>query len=95
MLRSTVLTVALLVLASGLLLLLVRPGEALPALVFGGLLTLGTVFERWRYKRLHTAQTAKGVPTGERFIDPVTQALIEVYYDAATGERSYVKVKDR
>ena len=94
MLRTLVLLSALLILGSGALLLWVRPADALAALVFGGLLTFGTLFERWRYKWLHTAEAAKGVPTGERFVDPVSRELVEVYYDAATGERSYVKVKD-
>lgn len=94
MLRTLVLVFALLILGSGVLLLWVRPADAVPALVFGGLLTFGTVFERWRYKWLHTTEAAKGTPTGERFVDPVSRELVEVYYDAATSERSYVKVKD-
>src|SRR5579862_3408172 len=94
MLRTLVLLLALLLLASGTLLLWVRPLDAVVALVCGGLLTFGTLFERWRYKWLHAAGAARGVPTGERFVDPVSRELIEVYYEAATGERSYVKVKD-
>ncbi len=61
-------------------------------LVNGSVLTLGLVFERWRYKPMKTAATAKGLPTGERFVDPETGALTEVYYDAATGERTYVRL---
>ena len=93
MLRTLVMVCALLILGSGVLLFWVRPVDAAPLLIFGGLLTIGTLFERWRYKWLHTAEAAKGVPTGERFVDPVSRELVEVYYDAATGERSYVKVK--
>ena len=92
MLRTLVLGFGLLVLAAGLVLLLVQPAQALGALVFGGLLTLGTLFERWRYKPSKTAQAARGVATGERFVDPTSGALMEVYYDAASGERSYVEV---
>lgn len=94
MLRILVLVFGLLMMGSGTLLLWVRPADAVPALVFGGLLTLGTLFERWRYKWLHTAEAARGAPTGERFVDPVSRELVEVYYDAVTGERSYVKVKN-
>jgi hypothetical protein len=93
MLRNAVLGFALLVLAAGLVLLMVQPAQAFGALVFGALLTLGTVFERWRYKPAKTAGAARGSATGERFVDPETGALTEVYYDAATGERSYVKVE--
>ena len=93
MLRNVVLGFALLVLAAGLVLLMVQPAQAFGALVFGTLLTLGTVFERWRYKPAKAAGTARGSATGERFIDPETGALMDVYYDPSTGERSYVKVE--
>jgi len=92
MLRKVVLGFALLMLGAGLVLLLVQPANAFPLLMFGALLTLGTVFERWRYKQTKTATSARGTATGERFIDTETGALMEVYYDAATGERSYVRV---
>jgi hypothetical protein len=95
MLRNLVLGLAVLVFCSGLLLLAVSPANAFPPLVFGTLLLLGTVFERWRYKQPRSAGTAKGVATGERFVDTETGALMEVWYDAASGERSYVKVADK
>ena len=93
MLRTAVLVAGVLILGAGVMLLLVQPRDAAPALVFGTLLVVATVFERWRYKWLNTAQHAKGTPTGERFHDPVSGKLVEVYYDPATGERSYVEVK--
>lgn len=92
MLRNGVLVFALLVLVAGLVLLVVQPAQAFGALVFGTLLTLGTAFERWRYKP--AVGRGKGQPTGERFADPTTGELMEVWYDAATGERSYIKVED-
>ena len=92
MLRNLVLGFAVLMLSIGVLLLFVQPANAFPLLMFGVLLTLGTVFERWRYKRPKTAATAKGTPTDEKFIDPETGALMQVWYDATTGERSYVRV---
>ena len=95
MLRNVVLGLGILVFCSGLLLLAVSPGNAFPPLVFGALLLLGTVFERWRYKQPKAAGAAKGAPTGERFVDTETGALMEVWYDAATGERSYVKIADK
>ena len=66
---------------------------ALWLLVNGAIFTLGVVFERWRYKPVKTSRAARGLPTGERFIDPKSGALVEVYYDASNGERSYVEVK--
>jgi hypothetical protein len=66
---------------------------ALWLLVNGLIFTLGTVFERWRYKPTKSRQAARGLPTGERFVNPKSGALMEVYYDAASGERSYVLVK--
>jgi hypothetical protein len=96
MLRNAVLGIAIVALLVGLLLLgagLFIPGGWL--LFNGAVLLLATLFERWRYKATQTPQTARGSATGERFIDPETGALMEVYYDAATGERSYVKLNDK
>lgn len=91
MLRKLVLGIAVLLLCAGLLLLVASPPNAFPLLVFGTLLLLGTAFERWRYKAAQTPQSVRGQPTGERFVDPETGVLLEVYYDASTGERSYVR----
>jgi hypothetical protein len=66
---------------------------ALWLLVNGAALTLGMLVERWRYKPSLQAHETKGQPTGERMVDPVTGELTEVYFDQASGERSYVKVK--
>ena len=95
MLRKLLLAIGILMLAIGLLMVFAQPANAFPLLLFGGLLTLSAVFERWRYKQPKTAAAARGSATGERFIDPETGALMEVYYDASTGERTYVKVSDR
>ncbi len=62
-------------------------------LLGGIVIMLGMAIEQWRYKKLSPALGAKGRPTGERFVDPETGALVEVWYDAATGERSYVKME--
>jgi hypothetical protein len=95
MLRNLVLGFAVLVSCAGLLLLAVSPANAFPPLVFGTLLLLGTVFERWRYKPPQSVGAAKGSATGERFVDPETGALMEVWYDPSTGERSYVRVENK
>ena len=63
-------------------------------LVLGLMLTAGIVWERWQYKR---TQTGKPDPnwtsTGERFVDPGSGQLTEVYYDPRNGERHYVQVR--
>ncbi len=95
MLRKVLLGIGILMLVVGVLMLFAQPANAFPLLLFGGLLTLSAVFERWRYKQPKTAAAARGSATGERFIDPESGALMEVWYDPATGERSYVKVSDK
>ena len=71
-------------------------GQWPPALwlLFNGLLlTLGVLYERWRYKAtLQRRPPGNWQATGERFVDPETGRLTEVYYDPASGERSYVEV---
>ena len=93
MLRKLLLGFALLVLAGGALVLAAGVPQGLPALLFGALLTVGILLERWRYKP--AVGRGNGRPTGERFVDPTTGDLMEVWYDAASGERSYVKVEDK
>jgi hypothetical protein len=63
-----------------------------PQLIVGGLLLLvGLAIERWRYKPILRHPPQPGwTDTGERFIDPETQALTAVYLDAANGERHYI-----
>ncbi|MGE5625275.1 MAG: hypothetical protein ACM3ZT_06990 [Bacillota bacterium] len=92
-LRALLLGFGVLLLAGGALALSVGVPQGLPALILGALLAVGTAFERWRYKPAQNA--ARGKPTGERFVDPVSGELFEVYYDAATGTRSYVKAEDK
>jgi len=65
-------------------------GPGAYALGMGGLIVLGTVFERWRY-RPKTGQPGAGwEPTGERFEDPHTGKTVQVFYDPKSGERRYV-----
>ena len=87
---------ALMLVAASVLLLL---GQIVPAiwLLFWGLaLTAGVGYERWRYKsNLARPPGAAFKPTGERFVDPGTGQLVEVYYDEASGKRSYVDISNR
>ncbi|WP_043114028.1 hypothetical protein [Solimonas soli] len=62
------------------------------ALVFGA----GVAWERWRYGALRTQRPEPHwQATGERFIDPETQALVEVWYDPRRGERHYLRLPPR
>ncbi|MEJ2216741.1 MAG: hypothetical protein P8099_09000 [Gemmatimonadota bacterium] len=70
-------------LAAGLIL----PGIQL--LVMFGVLTVAVAFERWRYVRSVNRARAGWQATGERFVDPGTGRLTEVYYNPDTGEREY------
>ncbi|HEU5379143.1 MAG TPA: hypothetical protein VFV38_27285 [Ktedonobacteraceae bacterium] len=59
-------------------------------LAMDGITLVGAVlFERQRYNvRVDRAQE-DWQPTGERFVDPTTERLTEVFYNRATGERDY------
>lgn len=66
------------------------PGPGAYALGLGALIVLGTVFERWRYRGNDTGPSAGWEPTGERFEDPETGKVVQVFYDPQSGERRYV-----
>lgn len=70
------------------------PGGA-QALGLGGLIVLGIVFERWRYRPNETRPGAGWQPTGERFEDPQTGKTVQVFYDPRSGERRYVRDSER
>ena len=65
-----------------------------PQLIIGGLLLLvGLAIERWRYKPITRRRPEPDwTDTGERFIDPETNALTAVYLDAVSGERYYIAI---
>ncbi|MBL6750379.1 MAG: hypothetical protein ISP90_07635 [Nevskia sp.] len=93
MLRKVLLAIgALLLLGAAWFALLGQGRVALQMLVPGLMLTAGIAWERWQYKR-----PADGGPrphwqnTGERFVDPGSGQLVDVYYDPRSGERHYVQ----
>ena len=91
MLRTALVVFALaLALAGVSLLARGLPGPGAYALGLGALIVLGTVFERWRYRRNDTRPGAGWEPTGERFEDPETGKVVQVFYDPQSGERRYV-----
>jgi hypothetical protein len=69
-------------------------GPGLQTLIGSGVLTAGVAFERWRYVRSLTSPEGRWQPTGERFRDPTTYQLTDVYYNPDTGERDYRPAKD-
>jgi len=93
MLRNVVLGIGLFILGCGVI-ALVTGGypPAFAALIWGGLIVAGIVFERVRYKPLETgAPAGRFQRTTERFIDDETGQPVTVWTDPVTGERKYVK----
>jgi len=88
MLRIFVLAIGLLIVAGGVILW--QQTGAWPAacilVALGALIFFGLLLEP-RYRTRGT--TANAQPTDERFIDPTTGKRMQVYYNAATGERTY------
>lgn len=59
--------------------------------VIGAILVFAALFERVTYKKLAPRKPPPDfMPSAERFIDPATGKLIQVYVTPATGERVYV-----
>jgi len=91
-------------LAIGIVLLLIAAAMILrgnwPAVLWfginGAVITIGFVFERWQYRRSHSHKPGIGWQlTGERFVDPGSGAMTEVWFEPKTGERRYVEIKPR
>lgn len=92
MLRTVVFIIAVILAVTGAWLW--SKGVKLPgiqALSVGGIITLGILFERWRYRKHEPSTDARWQSTGERFVDPATGKDVEVFYDPASGERRYVE----
>lgn len=97
MLKQVLLIIGVLMLVSAAICAAIGFYPVLPHLLLGGLmLTAGIVYERWRYK---AAQSVAPDPhwqaTGERFVDPESGKLTEVWFDPRDGERHYLRVPPR
>ncbi len=95
-LRIVVAAIAVAALLAGFSIYAHDPMAFIPAIWFGIIgiaLLIGVLFERVRYKHLVRESPAGSSPTQERFIDPASGKLVQVYFNAATGERSYVEVE--
>jgi hypothetical protein len=59
--------------------------------LWGAILLIGLLIERWRYKPLAARSPGPDwTATDERFVDPETGKLVTVYFRPSTGERRYV-----
>ena len=94
MLRRALLILGVLCwLGSGLFVLIRVYSAALNLFVAGGLLLAGILLERWRYAGTRGTGAGTWQATGERFLDPTSGKLVEVYFNPVTGERDY-RTKD-
>ena len=57
--------------------------------VNGLILVSAMLLERKRYRTRVDRTQGNWQPTGERFVDPTTERLMEVFYNPTTGERDY------
>ena len=65
---------------------------ALYLAVNGFILVSAVLLERKRYHTRVDRTQGHWQPSGERFVDPTTGQLMEVFYNPATGERDYREV---
>jgi hypothetical protein len=60
--------------------------------VNGFILVSAVLLERQRYRTQVNRTQGHWLPTGERFVDPTSERLMEVFYNRTTGERDYREV---
>jgi membrane protein implicated in regulation of membrane protease activity len=92
--RWILIGIAILYLAIGAILLIAGLSGWLVAwTVFEACILLAALLlERWRYRPPINRRSGKWERTGERFVDPATGRVTEVFYNPDTGERDYVEV---
>jgi len=97
--RAFLLVVSLLLVAIGLWPCMAGARPLYPALIWGGVLCVATLLERWRYRGEPGGQPGREgavwEATDERFIDPESGKLMQVYYQPQSGERRSEPVADR
>ena len=95
MLRTGLLLFGLVLTGTGLVMLVLRGTyPCQPFLIWGGILVIAVLCERWRYRRNEHTSSGQWQRTGERFEDPETGQTVEVQYDPVSGERRYLKGHD-
>jgi len=95
MLRTVVIAVAAILTCIGIVLIACGVHAGWQALALGVIVLIGTLFERWRYRRVEEASNGNWQRTEEKFIDPSTGDPVEVMFDPRTGERRYVAGESR
>jgi hypothetical protein len=65
------------------------------ALIIGVIVLIGTLFERWRYRRIEEPLMGNWRRTGEQFIDPSSGEPVEVMFNPDSGERRYIARESR
>ncbi len=91
MLRRILIAYGVLCLIGAVILLATHVTIALAIyLAINGLIIAGGILlERSSYRSKVDRTQGKWQPTGERFNDPTTGQIVEVYYNPQTGERDY------
>lgn len=91
MLRNLLVLSGALLGAGGIGLLAAGEPSGFALIIFGGLVLMGTLYERIYYKRTEgKAPGARFQRTAERFVDDETGKTVTVWIDPATGERAYI-----
>jgi len=86
---AVVVVCAALVLTAGAQLALGHPWGWVPIGIEAAVVALLAVFERGRYRPRIDPSRGTWQATGERFRDPTSGELVDVYADAETGARDY------
>ncbi len=94
MLRTALLIFTALALAAGLLMVADGDPSGRPLAIWGGLMLLAVLLERWRYVSTRAPLTGDWVRTEERFVDPESGQTMRVFYNPKSGERRYEKCAD-
>jgi len=94
MLRTALLIITAMGLLGGLLLIADGDPAGRPLALWGGLMLLAVLLERWRYVTSRGPLTGDWVRTEERFVDPESGQTLRVFYNPKTGERRYEKSAD-
>jgi hypothetical protein len=90
MLRLSVVVVCVaLALTAGAQIALGRPYGWLPVGIEAAIVAILVVVERGRYRPRVDSARGTWQATGERFRDPTSGELVDVYADAETGARDY------
>ncbi|MDR7270974.1 hypothetical protein J2X20_003632 [Pelomonas saccharophila] len=89
MLRTMLLVVALAAGVIGVGAQLAGHRDATPFALWGCIIAVAVLLERWRYRSRNSAEGGDWQKTEERFVDPESGTVMQVLYNARTGERRY------